>query len=527
MSCLTNITSLQKRRADNIIWNSAGNYSFSSDFKAYDDEGLADLYWNTIIGAAHKHYDYDQFVPIFEDFSFYEDGEEYEGMFWTALEPCLLEKESSSRPILPSLRDSKVYESPLKFTSDMKTEEIVSITRDYFLRVYHIVPGKRPRTKPNLPGFKKRQTNSIHKFHSIMMWHPRNLNNGTNTDNNPREHISSKMSVEELRSFMETKYGKPIYSHFEIDAIERLLCTGNHSGCNLHFTNGEKIAASQIQNGFEALSRQREMEQIASSKKYYNDHLDENNVAIKKLSDKLSNSILMYLQPSHIKSDKGNLDTSLVWKAAYLDDDNVFKRLENDNLGNISVDILLDASTSQKNRIETISSQGYIIAQSLTRCSIPCRVLSFCSMTGYTILRIFRDYQRPQDNNKIFEYVANGCNRDGLAIRAVHHLLGNTQYEHKIIIVLSDVKPNDVVKIKKNDNGDMEQYEKLAGLIDTAQEVRNARFDGISVLCIFTGDDEDLSSAKMVYDKDFVRIKSFDMLADTVGKLINNQIRNF
>ena len=32
-----------------------------------------------------------------------------------------------------------------------------------------------------------------------------------------------------------------------------------------------------------------------------------------------------------------------------------------------------------------------------------------------TILRIFRDYQKPSDNRRIFEYVSNGCNRDGLA----------------------------------------------------------------------------------------------------------------
>jgi hypothetical protein len=67
-------------------------------------------------------------------------------------------------------------------------------------------------------------------------------------------------------------------------------------------------------------------------------------------------------------------------------------------MGDLSVDILLDASTSQKDRQETVSSQGYIIAESLTKCGIPCRVMSFCSMTGYTIVRIFRDYNenKPQ-----------------------------------------------------------------------------------------------------------------------------------
>ena len=46
----------EKRRARNLIWNAAGDYSFEPDFKAYDEEGRADLYWNSIIGAARKNY---------------------------------------------------------------------------------------------------------------------------------------------------------------------------------------------------------------------------------------------------------------------------------------------------------------------------------------------------------------------------------------------------------------------------------------------------------------------------------------
>jgi nitric oxide reductase activation protein len=69
-------------------------------------------------------------------------------------------------------------------------------------------------------------------------------------------------------------------------------------------------------------------------------------------------------------------------------------------------------------------------------------------------------------------------------------------------------------------------YEAGAGVNDTALEVRRARADGISVMCVFTGSDEDVSSARLVYGRDFARIQSMDQLADTVGKLIQNQIKN-
>ena len=45
------------------------------------------------------------------------------------------------------------------------------------------------------------------------------------------------------------------------------------------------------------------------------------------------------------------------------------------------------------------------------------------------------------------------------------------------------------------------------------------------MICVFTGVDEDLGSAKLVYGRDFARIQSLDKLADTVGTLIQNQIR--
>ena len=40
------ITDFQKRRADNIVWTCAKDYSFVPDFKAYDSNGDADVYWN-------------------------------------------------------------------------------------------------------------------------------------------------------------------------------------------------------------------------------------------------------------------------------------------------------------------------------------------------------------------------------------------------------------------------------------------------------------------------------------------------
>ena len=45
-------------------------------------------------------------------------------------------------------------------------------------------------------------------------------------------------------------------------------------------------------------------------------------------------------------------------------------------------------------------------------------------------------------------------------------------------------------------------------------------------MCVFTGNDDDLHAAHTVYGRNFARIRSLDQFADTVGSLIQNQIRS-
>ena len=56
----------EKRRARNLIWNAAADYSFEPDFKAYDEDGRAALYWNSIIGAVRKNYGAETIEGLFE-----------------------------------------------------------------------------------------------------------------------------------------------------------------------------------------------------------------------------------------------------------------------------------------------------------------------------------------------------------------------------------------------------------------------------------------------------------------------------
>ncbi len=565
------LSKFQLKRAENIIWNCAGDYDFTPDFKAFDKDGRAELYWNCIIGAARKHYEYSKLAELFKALDQYEEGDTYEGLLWLGLENALYLKELPERPALKELReeyarrltrqlahteDDRFYdfmalahftralgEEPklgrydasllelMEFSPDMSTEDVLERAKELFGRWFQIsteLRKKEKRLQPSIFGRKigkRKGSRRFLPFGAGFADHPEDIYGGENTNGKREEQeLRTKLSAGELREFMESKFGEPMYRQARMLEIERSLCTGNHSSCHLLFTRGE-IVKGKIQNAFEALQKEKEAAQIEKNRKSFYGDLPRNMTVISKLTEKIQNSVLLHLEPTDVKSNSGKLNCGLAWRAERLDDDKVFSKTEQGDKGNLSIDILLDASTSQKRRQELVSGQGYIIAESLSRCGIPCRVMSFCSMTGFTIMRIFRDYSQRNMNDKIFDYVSNGCNRDGLAIRAAHYLINESPYEHKVLIVLSDVKPNDVIKIRERGDAEPSAYEYEAGLTDTALEVRRARADGIAVVCVFTGNDEDLPGAKLVYGRDFARIQSLDKFADTVGMLIQNQIK--
>lgn len=84
---------IETRRADNQVWNGAEDYGVRSDFHAFDPEGGADLYFNTVIGLVHHYYDFRRFKPLFNTFQSQLGGELYTDLFWLGLEgavyrPC-------------------------------------------------------------------------------------------------------------------------------------------------------------------------------------------------------------------------------------------------------------------------------------------------------------------------------------------------------------------------------------------------------------------------------------------------------
>ena len=567
----------EKRRARNLIWNAAGDYHFEPDFKAYDDEGRADLYWNSIIGAVRKNYGPETIDALFAAFHGCRDEALYEQLVWLGLENAVYQRESPRRLALPALRrryarwvvdqcagigdgellprleeahfrralgedpamtkeDRKLLDS-LEFSGELDGPELSQAALDFLHDHFGFVPGKTQTEeaealRKHRPWFlfgRSRALDGLPAVRTFGFGYGEHLvagqGGGPNAEPVQRRLTDRNLAQTEeaLRNYMRDYFGAPLLSEGERQTLEQSLCTGEHKNCHLYYTQGDDEPDRRLK-GYAAAQRRNALRQAEKNREAYEADAVRHRASIVRLTARIRNAMLAYLQPTVVRPASGPLDPGRIWRGVYLDDDKVFTKIQQSDPGQLAVDLLLDASSSQVDRQAVVAAQGYMIAEALTRCHIPVRVTSFCSLSGYTVLTRYRDYQEQDRNERIFRYFTTGCNRDGLAIRTLAREIEESSYEHKLVILLSDAKPNDVIQLYRD--GTYVDYARDNGIENTAMEVRSLLFRDIPVVCVFTGNDDDIPAAHTIYGRNFARIRSLDQFADTVGTLIQNQIRS-
>ena len=248
--------------------------------------------------------------------------------------------------------------------------------------------------------------------------------------------------------------------------------------------------------------------------------------SILRLTEHIRNCMQVQQQPNAVSARQGHVDSQRIWRLPVLKDGKVFLRSEEENNPGFTVDLLLDGSASRLHCQETIAAQGYILARSLATCGIPVRVSSFCSLRGYTVVRILKDFSEKNAERKIFNYFAAGWNRDGLALRMAGKLLDTAPADQHLLILLTDASPDDSRKILPTGKVPLSRsYDGEAGVQDTAEEVRALRQQGVRVAAVFMGENVSASDARTIYGQDLVRIQRMDQLAAAAGKLIQEEIR--
>ncbi|MDK2941352.1 MAG: hypothetical protein PWP56_865, partial [Acetobacterium sp.] len=326
--------------------------------------------------------------------------------------------------------------------------------------------------------------------------------------------------IEKIYEKVAYYYGKSFLDISEVKKLQNRVCKDAHGSCRIHMTDG--VVRSDSDNEFQQKYVQRH--QIKNTDVFRaNYKVFKRN--INKLRESMSRTLVQEEIIDAIPSDAGRLIPSKLWRIGRSSNNKVFVKNIDNNKGSFVVDILIDSSGSQRRNQSNVAIQAYILAMALTQLGIPNRVLGFSSFLDYTVIKRFRDYESPLSaNDNIFEYYCSGNNRDGLAIKTTCEDLIKRGEDNKILIVLSDGRPNDIKVGKGQVNSLTQAYRGRVAISDTAREVRTARQQGIMVLGVFTGKEQDLMAEKLIYGKDFAYIKDINRFADLVIKYLKQII---
>ena len=326
---------------------------------------------------------------------------------------------------------------------------------------------------------------------------------------------------EKAYTYVELNYGKTYLSEAEEKKINYLMCRGIHSDCSLYFTEG--ILKNPVKDNYQYQYAKRLRNKNVWL--YHDKHrIVKHNIAV--LTDTLRKSMVLRNEAQTVLSDKGMIVPSRLWRIGRKNDARLFQQEIKGDSSEFVVDVLIDASGSQMKRQGEVALQAYIISEALSNVDIPHRVMSFCTFWDYTVLHRFRKYDDPRtENDNIFNYVTSSNNRDGLAIRTAGYELLQREEDKKIMIILSDGRPNDVILNRPNARNP-EPYMGKTAIADTATEVRRLRSMEVSVLGVFAGEEKDLASEKKIFGKDFAYIRNIANFSKIVGRYLTKQLEN-
>ena len=326
-------------------------------------------------------------------------------------------------------------------------------------------------------------------------------------------------AAEKMYSYIELNYGRSYLSAGEQKRLNRSLCRGAHADCSLYFTDG--ILSDMVKRNYQSeYARRSKSENL----RVYGHHTRVAKRNIEVLTDTLRRALVARSERETVKSEYGSSVPSRLWKLGRSHDRKLFERVLKKDSSEFVVHVLIDASGSQKNRQSLVALQGYIISEALSNVQIPHRVMGFCTFWDYTVMQRYRDYDDPKEANKrIFEFHASSNNRDGLAVRAAAASLRERPEENKVLIVLSDGRPNDIIVNRPNSRNPA-PYAGDYAVRDTASEVRKVRAEGISVLGVFAGEEQDLQAERRIFGRDFAYIRNIMNFSGVVGLYLKRQL---
>ena len=471
------------------------------------------------------------------------------------------------------------------YTGDMTTEQLLERTRDNLWQYFSYRPTAG-KTQDGI-YFLQKVAGAFHSVGKVSNTYVRAKqyeDENASTDGKAgtmeqARHYLLQFSVhrdpEETKRYVEACFGKSMYTEQQQEEVERQLCTGNHKNSHLLFTRGRTIIpkhTTSVQNvmtarkekmtsevsmpadiqesrsavsektleqesaiaahGFHEKREAREIREFQTecAEQYRKNkaHFEQNRAIYQNSIRKLTESLKVCLETQDetfpTMATHGRIHAPSVWKAVYLDNPRVFAHREEVEIPGFSVDILMDASSSRKQMQEQIAAQAYVLAESLGQCGIPVQIYSYCSIRGFTVMRLFQSYDETVRSDALFHYVAAGNNRDGLALRAAGHLMETGSKSKKILLVLTDASPQDDQDAGEGAFYKNKEYTDLLAVQDTAREVRALKQKGIQVIGIFMGSPRGGQVAGEIFGRELVKIRNIGEFSGAVGRILREVI---
>ena len=331
--------------------------------------------------------------------------------------------------------------------------------------------------------------------------------------------VLNEEALEKMHSYIEWNYGKSYLTELEQKQINHQLCYGTHKGCTIYMTEGILKNPVAVNNTYVLVQRSKEINLST-----YRQHANVTKRNIEILEATLNRALRARSEKEYVPAQYGVLRPERLWKIGRTKEYQVFDKETKKQNEDFVVELLIDASGSQQKRQNYVALQSFVVSRALSKVGIPHRAMSFCTFWDYTILHRFRDYEDKADADmNLFEFRGSSNNRDGLAIRMAAESLMKREEPNKVLIVLSDGRPNDQ-NVNRPNAPDESLYTGDYAVKDTAVEVRRARGLGIAVLGVFMGEEQDLAAERKIFGKDFAYIKNIANFSNVVGTYLRKQL---
>lgn len=538
-------------RAANLVWNAAGDYSFSPWRLFLDESGEALLYENTATGLVRKWFDGEAVRGIARSWEKDFRAARLDDVLWLAFSEAAFARERDTRPALEELHGSflrrlgdagrealDLLNSPGPVAA-LGQAGIESRVRKALSALYRFDGRivKSPDTALHLgvallaPVLRDRAGGDARGRAVPAGASTSKGTGGAGARKGPvrraREQHARERAAADRRA-VQALFGPSLLSDDALEGLEAATCTGNHAGCRLWIADGGTFPGSaRTREGREMLVAVQGQVERTAALFAKNRRLCESaaDALAHRLRDRLDSDERIWER----RRPHGSLDAARAWRAEAMDDARIFRQRERLDVANLEVWLLLDASGSRAEAASAIAVQAWTMARGLARAGMQVHVRSFCSMHGFTVIRDF-DGKEGDGPAGALRYFACGMNRDGLALRVVGRearLRARSSGRRQLVVVLTDGAPMDDVPFPSGSapGNAGREYVGRDAVRDAAEEVRALRAEGTGVAALFNGEDAMLEDCRVMYGTSYRRLRDLSHLADAAADAVAAEAR--